>query len=383
MLIGIDGNEANEVRADIGERVGANVYAYELFWEFYRLRKNGKTNHNFIIYLKNKPSTDLPKEKPWWRYQVISGGGLWIIKKLTPYLLKKDKPDVFFSPNHYLPPFTLMPKICTIHDLGYLKFSGQFKKSDFWQLKYWTAISITISKHIISVSKSTKRNIVRHYPLASKKCTVIYHGYDNKRFNVNIRGIVVRRVKKKYNIRGDYILFISTLKPSKNIEGIIDAFYLLLKNKDIGNSLSLVIGGNKGWLYDSIFKKVRKLKLGRKVVFTGYVSEKDKPALLKGAKILISPSFWEGFGLHLIESLACGTPLVASNVASIPEVVGDAAVYVNPTSAEDISTGLTKVLTMSKVEYNKLVKKGLKQVLKYSWGKSASQTIKVLEKSVR
>jgi len=382
MLIGIDGNEANEVRADIGERVGANVYAYELFREIYRLRKIGKINHDFVLYLKNPPAFDLPKENSWWKYKIIPGSGLWIIRKLMPTLLLKKKPDVFFSPNHYLPPITLMPKVCTIHDLGYLKFSGQFKKHDFWQLKYWTAISITISKYIIAVSKNTADDIVRHYPFASKKHIVVHHGYDKKRFNNNISYDVVRRVKKRYLIKGKYILFLGTLKPNKNIEGIIDAFNIICDyHKD--NSIKLVISGKKGWLYNSIFNKVRHLKLGKKVIFTDFVDEKDKPALLFGAHLLISPSFWEGFGLHILESLACGTPVVASKVASIPEVVGKAAIYVNPIKPESISEGIIKVLSMNKLEYNKLVKMGIIQAGKFSWEKCARKTIGILEKAVK
>jgi len=382
MLIGIDGNEANEVRADIGERVGANVYAYELFREMYRLRKIGKINHDFVLYLKNPPAFDLPKENSWWKYNIIPGSGLWIIRKLMPTLLFKKRPDVFFSPNHYLPPITLMPKVCTIHDLGYLKFSGQFKKHDFWQLKYWTAISITISKHIIAVSKSTADDIVRHYPFASKKSIIVHHGYDKKRFNINIGNDVVRRVKNRYLISGKYILYLGTLKPNKNVEGIIDAFNIIC-NYHKEYSIKLVITGKKGWLYNSIFNKVRHLRLGKKVIFTDFVKEKDKPVLLKGAYILISPSFWEGFGLHLLESIACGTPVVVSKVASIPEVVGKAAIYVNPVKPESISEGIIKVLSMNTVEYNKLVKKGIKQAEKYSWERCARETIRILEKAVK
>jgi glycosyltransferase involved in cell wall biosynthesis len=267
-------------------------------------------------------------------------------------------------------------------DLGYLKFTGQFKKYDFWQLKYWTAISISISKYIISVSENTKKDIVRHYNKSSNKVIVVHHGYDKARFNTNIRDYDVRRVKKTYGITGDYILFLSTLKPSKNIEGIIDAYYKICSyNKDI--SVKLVIAGKKGWLFNSIFKKVKDLNLGKKVIFTDFIEEKDKPALLSGATLLISPSFWEGFGMHILESLACGTPVVISNVASIPEVVGGAGVFVNPESPESISKGIIKVLSMKEEEYNKIVKMGIKQADKYSWKKCARETIRILEKAVK
>ena len=380
MLIGIDGNEANEVRGDIGAKAGVNIYAYEILWGIYKESMRRKLKNDYIIYLKTPP-IDLPPEKSFWRYHVISGGGLWVIRKLMPTLLIRTKPDVFFSPNHYLPPISTMPKVITIHDLGYLKFSEQFNKYDYWQLKYWTAISISISKYIISVSESTKQDIVRHYPRASKKIHVVHHGYDKSRFNFNVSPDDVRRIRKRYKLSSnEYLLFLSTLKPSKNIIGLLEAFKLfLISSKE--KQLILVIAGKRGWMYKEIYKKVTDLKLGKKVVFTDFVTENDKPALLKGAKVLISPSFWEGFGLHILEALACGTPVIVSRVASVPEVAGDAGIYVNPESTESISSAIQRVLAMNEVEYGKLAKKCLSQAGKFSWKVSAQKTLNILEKA--
>jgi len=226
MLIGIDGNEAN-----IEKRVGVNQYAFELLKNIHKLQEEWQNRHNVIVYLSSKPQKDLPKENSGWKYKVIPGQKLWILTKLMPRLItNKDKLDVFFTPSHYVPPISIVPRICTIHDLGYLKFSGQFKKYDFWQLKYWTAISLFISKAIIAVSNSTKGDIVRHYPSVSDKIMVTQHGYDKSRFNTNISKNDVRRVKNKYSIVGDYVLIISTLKPSKNIEGLLEAWKLVLED---------------------------------------------------------------------------------------------------------------------------------------------------------
>lgn len=377
MLIGIDGNEANEVRSDIGERVGVNQYTFEILWGLYRLSKQRKKN-DFIIYLKNAPKRDLPKESLFWQYKVIRGGGLWVVRRLMPTLWRSPKPDVLFSPSHYLPPLKFIPSVCTVHDLGYLKFSEHLKKFDFWQLKYWTAISISISKYIIAVSQATKEDIVRHYPFASKKIVVVHHGYDKIRFNNKISPNDVRRVKKKYGI-GDYILFLSTLKPSKNIEGLLEAYKLLVGNRP---KTTLVIAGKKGWMYESIFQKIRTLNLSKNVIFTDFVSEKDKPALIFGAKVFVLPSYWEGFGMDIVNAMACGTPVVVSNLASLPEVAGKAGVYVNPYKPDDIARGIRKVLTMSSKEYNMLVKSGLNQASKFSWQKAAKETLEVLEKTI-
>lgn len=376
MLVGIDGNEAN-----LEQRVGVHQYAYELLWAIYRMRNEWRDKCRFIIYLKKPPIEDLPEEIFGWNYEIISGGGLWIVKKLTPTLIKGPRPDVFFSPSHYLPIFPLLPKVCTIHDLGYLKFSEQFKMKDFWQLKIWTAISIYISKYIITVSDSTKKDIVRHYRSSTNKVVVVHNGYDTKRFNNNINDNDVRRVLKKYKINRSYILFLSTLKPSKNLNGLLDAFAKIksdIKNTDLPQ---LVVSGKKGWLYDEIFNKIEELGLEKEVIFTGFVSEEDKPAIIKGAKALVSPSFWEGFGIHILEAMACGTPVVVSKVASIPEVVGEAGIYVEPENIYSIAEGIKKVLSMNKEEYNKLIMNGIKQAQKFSWEKAARKTIPVLLKA--
>ena len=373
MLIGIDGNEAN-----IQNRVGVNQYAFEILWGIARAHDGWSKKHRVIVYLKNNPSEDLPPAKKAFSYKVISGGGVWIVSKLMPYLLfSSEKPDVFFSPHHYTPPISVVPLVCTIHDLGYLKFSGQFKKYDFWQLKYWSAWSIYISKHIISVSNSTKEDIVRHYPFASNKTTVVHHGYDMVRFNRLINIEDVRRIKKKYAIVNDYLLFLGTLKPSKNIEGLLSAYKLLKKDF---REVSLVIAGKKGWLYDSIFAKSKSLGLGD-VIFTDFISEEDKPALIKGARAFVVPSFWEGFGMDVISAMAVGTPVVASSAGALPEACGRATVMVDAYSPESIAEGVKKVLSMGKSQYNRLIEEGFVQSAKFSWDKAADETLKILEEA--
>src|SRR3989304_1668269 len=204
MIIGIDGNEANIV-----SRVGVNQYAFNLLWRIHKLQGEWKNKHKFLVYLKEKPLPDLPKPTNYFKYKVIPGGGAWIIRKLTPSLYKdKPRPDVFFTPSHYVPPFAPMPRVCAIMDLGYLEFSGQFKKSDFWQLKLWSAYSIFVSKAVISISTSTKDDILRHYPFASKKVFVTHLAYDKEVFNTHIPPEDVRRVKESYAIVSDYILYL-------------------------------------------------------------------------------------------------------------------------------------------------------------------------------
>ena len=374
MIVGIDGNEAN-----IESRVGVNQYCFSLLWGIYKLQGEWKNTHRFIVYLKNSPLSDLPKPTKYFEYKVIPGGGAWIVRKLTPNLFRKPKPDIFFSPSHYVPLLAPMPRVCSIMDLGYLKFSGQFKKYDFWQLKLWSAYSIFVSKAVIAISTSTKDDILRHYPFASKKVFVTHLAYDKEVFNTGISSEDVRRVKKSYAIVDDYILYLSTLKPSKNVEGLIEAFGQLKSKNKIQNT-KLVIAGKKGWFYESIFEKVKTLGLGKDVIFTDFVPEEDKAPLIRGAKVFVLPSFWEGFGLDVLYAMACGVPVVVSDVGSLPEVAGDAGILVNPYKPTSIAAGIAKVLSMSDLEYNKLVEKGLRQAEKFSWEGTVRRTIEILEK---
>lgn len=374
MLIGIDGNEAN-----VEKRVGVNEYAFQVLQNLQKLQKRGKNPHRLIVYLKEKPLWDLPKETEGFKYKIIPSRKLWILTKLMPSLFfEKNKPDIFFSPSHYLPPFSPQNKICAIMDLGYLEFPAQFTKKVFWQLKWWSAISIFISKRIICISESTKRDIVRHYPFAKNKISVVYLGFDSDKFNLNISEKDVRRVKNKYSIVDDYVLYLGTLKPSKNVEGLVKAFAQVSKKFP---KVKLVIAGKRGWLYESIYEIVKKSGLTSKVVFTGYLPDEDRPALISGAKVYLQPSFWEGFGIEVVSAMASGTPVVVSNVSSLPEVIGESGILVNPKNVDDISSAIKKVLSMNKVEYNKVVQEGLKQSKKFSWEKCATEILQIIEKT--
>jgi glycosyltransferase involved in cell wall biosynthesis len=372
MIIGIDGNEAN-----IEKRVGVNVYAYELLRAIYQLQKSSAINHRLIVFLKRPPMSDMPKETQNFKYKIIRGGKVWIITKLMPHLWRnQEKLDIVFSPSHYIPPICFQPRACSIMDLGYLKSSGHFKKYDYWQLKYWSAISIFVSKVVFAISESTKGEIIKRYPFAYKKVVVTPLACDPNLFNMGVAKEDIERVKDKYTIVGDYILFLSTLKPSKNVEGLIEAFSIIIGRFP---DMKLVIAGKKGWLYDTIFEKVKKLNLEDKIIFTDYVSEEDKPSLIAGAKVFCLPSLNEGFGLDVLNAMACGTPVVVSDKGSLPEVAGNAGVYVDPISPKSIADGVGKVLSMNDIEYNKLVTRGLEQVKKFSWKDTALKTLEALE----
>lgn len=365
MIIGIDGNEAN-----VQQKVGSNQYAFELLWALYKL----SNPHQWVIYLRGKPLPDMPKPRLGWSYRVFGPQKLWTQWRLPVDLYwHRPQPDIFFSPGHYTPRWLPMPLVISIMDLGYLQFPEQFTKKDLYQLTSWTVRSIKAASHILAISQTTKNDIMKAYGVFGDKITVTYPGYDEERFNTKVKGRENKRVKEKHKISGDYILFLSTLKPSKNVEGLINAFNILISQYP---NIFLVIVGKKGWMYETIFSRVKSLKLFDKVLFTDFVPEEEVSTLMAGAKVFVLPSFWEGFGIPVVEAMACGVPVVVSNAGSLPEIIGEAGIIVDPYKPEDIARGINQALVQAK----DLREKGLQQIKNFSWETCARKTLAVLER---
>lgn len=363
MKIALIGYEAN-----IKNRVGSNQYAFELMKALYEL----DLENQYTIYLPTPPLADLPSARNNWRYKVVGPKKFWNLFGLPLALFQQSpKPDLIFNPGHYCPLVFPAPLVVSIMDLGYLRFPQHFTKKIYWKLKFWTAFSIKRASHLLTISQATKNDIIREYGLKPERITIAYPGYDQSKFKIENRETKIEKIKKKYKIVGRYLLFLSTLKPSKNIEGLLEAFKLL-KQKD----LSLVIAGKKGWLFEKIFEKVKKLALKDKVVFTNFVEEEDLAFLMAGAEVFVLPSFWEGFGIPVLEAMAVGTPVVASQVGSLPEIVNGAGILVDPYKKESIANGIKEAFNKKE----ELVKKGLEQVEKFNWSNCAEKVIKVLEK---
>ena len=352
MLIGIDANEANLTP----NLVGINEYAFNLLWAI----SNLQSEHKFVIYLKTPPRKTLPPERWDWKYRIIPFPKFWTQTRLPfDLFFHKPRPDVFFSMTHYAPRWSPIPTVVAIMDLGFLQTPEQFTPRDFSQLKSWTGYSVKNATKIIAISQYTKQDIIKNYNKNPADIVVTPLGYNAKIF------------KKSDKPKKPYILFLSSLKPSKNVEGLIKAFDLLkIKN------LKLKIVGKKAWLYDQIFSLVKQLGLEDKVKFTGFVEESQKPVLMSQAAAFVMPSFYEGFGIPVLEAMACGTPVVVSNVASLPEVAGDAGIYVDPKSIDSIAAGIKMALGSKRQEF---VHAGLKRVKLFSWAKTAQLTLKCLE----
>lgn len=374
--IWVDGYEAN-----VEQRVGSGQVAVELLKHLYQIDQINQ----YTILLPSAKLADLPEERTNWQYQILKPHRLWTRIALPLKLLSaKQKPDVFFSPGHYAPLWSRIPRVITIFDLAYWNFPEMFKPRDLWQLKHWSKQSIKKAKQIITISQSTKADLLKHYKVLSKNITVAYPGYDQNIFKEQLSSEHRQQILDKYQIKGDYFIYTGTLQPRKNLIRLIDAFSKLIHEPGQNFDMQLVIvgktkgAGRQGWMYQEILDRPKQLGIEDRVIFTGFAPTEELPYLMSGALAYVLPSLYEGFGIPVVEAMACGTPVIVSKVSSLPEVVGSAGIQVDPTSIDQIEHALRLMATDQKLRL-KLSKLGLEQVKQFNWQKMARQVLKVLQ----
>lgn len=387
MRIWIDGYEAN-----VPQRLGSSQVAFELLRSFEKIdRKN-----DYTILLPAPPLSDLPKARVGWKYKILKPKRLWT-KIPLPWALytAKQKPNLIFSPTHYIPQFApaSIKRIVTIFDLSFLYFPESFLKKDLWQLKNWTKFSAKNANHIITISKSSKHDIVSQYGTNKKNITVAYPGYDRNKFRVQSSDKIedvrhgrrsefrVNEMKKQYEIGDNYIIYVGTIQPRKNLIRLIEAFSKVVREKE---ELQLVLvgkttgEGKQGWMYEDILQTPKNLGIEERVKFLGFVPTEDLALLLKGSLAFIQPSLWEGFGIPVVEAMALGVPVIVSSVSSLPEVAGKAGLLVDPYSVDQIEQAIRTIVTDKKLR-QKYSKAGIVQAKKFSWDKMAKEVLKVFK----
>lgn len=302
---------------------------------------------------------------------------LWTQVRLALECLTKP-PEILFVPAHTIPVIR-RPKlktIVTVHDLGaeFLEAYHRFPQKIY--LNWSTQYIARHATHIIAVSNSTKKDLMDTLKVPSSRISVVYEGVDHK-FFYRRDAQEVRKVRLKYGLDSKYLLFVGTIQPRKNIIKLIQA-YAKLQNRKV----DLVLVGKPGWLYDEIYKAPKKYSVSSFVKFLGFVSEEDLPSLYSGSEAFVLPSLYEGFGLPILEAMACEVPVITSNTSSMPEVSGDNALLVKPNDVNDISHNLSRILNEEDLRL-KLKDKGREWSRKFSWEKTAKETIRVFEKVYR
>jgi Glycosyltransferase len=247
--------------------------------------------------------------------------------------------DLFHATEHLLPRFSSVRTVFTLHDLIFLFYPEAHKPLNRWFLTLMMPRFLRAADAVIAVSECTKRDAMRLYGLDEAKIRVIYEGVSPRFRPASPEAIAA--VRARYNLPECFILYVGTIEPRKNLTALLEAFHHLLATHD----LRLVIVGKKGWLYEGFFRRLRELGLEDRVIFTGYVPDEDLPAIYSAADLFVFPSLYEGFGLPVLEAMACGTPVVCSNTSSLPEVAGDAALLVDPTDVRALAGAIERVLT--------------------------------------
>ncbi|WP_028992026.1 glycosyltransferase family 4 protein [Thermoanaerobacter thermocopriae] len=296
---------------------------------------------------------------------------IWTNTSLLNYL-KKEEVDLLYSTTHHGPLF-YKNQIITIHDLLPIHFNYKDSLQRILQTNYFKFILPQIigrAKKIITISDCTKSDIIKYFNVQEEKIVKIYNGYDKNLFFP--RNSARSYIYGKYKIE-DYILAVGASYPHKNYDNLIKAITLALDK-----NIKLIIAGGKDEYRNYLKKLAKELNLVDRVLFINYVPQKDLPYLYSAAKCLVYPSLYEGFGLPPLEAMACGCPVITSNTSSLPEVVGDAGVMVNPYNVEEIGRAIDLVLSNENLR-REMIEKGLKQVQKFSWRKTAEEIYKVIK----
>lgn len=283
----------------------------------------------------------------------------------------EDQSDVYHFFNYIVPPRISGKVITTIHDSSFLLFPETLAKRNLERIRKDIDYSIQRSDRIIAVSENGKQELMQLLGIDEKKIRVVYNAASPVSSNQTLA-----EIQKKFHFEHPYILYVGNLEPRKNIPSLIQAYRKLKIEKKL--PFHLVIAGQKGWRYESIFETVQKLSLENEITFTGYVSDEDKAALYKNASLFVFPSLYEGFGIPIIEAMSAGVPVVCSNTSSMPEVAGEAALLVSPENIEEIAEAMERLLTDFSLRKEK-IRLGTLQASKFSWASSAKKLIEVYE----
>jgi len=367
MLIGIDAS-----RAVLAQRTGTENYSYQLIRRLLTL----DTTHRYRLYFNAPPEAGLFPAVPHAEQRIVPFPRLWTHARLS-WEMWRDPPDVLFVPAHVLPLIHPRHSVVTVHDLGYLYYPEAHTPLSRLYLDVSTRYNARAASYVIADSEATRQDLIRHYGAEAGKITVVYPGCSEE-FRPICDAEALHKTRERYRLPDSYILHVGTLHPRKNLVRLVEAYALLRQSALAKSTLpDLVIAGKKGWLYNHIFQRVEELDITTHVHFPGYVSQEDLPALLSGAQLLVMPSLYEGFGLPVLEAMACGTPVVCSNTSSLPEVAGDAALLAEPLDTEGIAEAMGRLLRDTALR-DGLIQRGFHQASRFTWEDCARGALEIL-----
>ncbi|MCD6386455.1 glycosyltransferase family 4 protein [Candidatus Sumerlaeota bacterium] len=370
MRIGIDASSILPIRTGVGN------YTLNLLNSLLRVDENNE----YIIFMNSY--SQLTPELPFLkkpnvkvkRFHIIGPLllHLWRFFNAPPIELFVNKVDIFHSPAGIIIPQLKGKRVVTIHDLYFMEHP---ENTDFLGGRYlYHTLPHKIHKvdKIIAVSHSTKSAIVKYLKVPPEKITVIYEGVDFTRFRRIYDKATLGLIREEYCLPSQFILTVTTIEPRKNIEGLLFAYRRL--KQILNNPPKLVVVGRKGLKGDKITETIHQLGLYRDVIFTGYVSDDHLPLIYNNALVFVFPSLSEGFGLPVLEAMACGLPVVSSDIPALREIASDVAVFVDPTNYYLMAEKLKELIISHKLRHQ-LQEKSLQQARHFSWESCARKTL--------
>lgn len=371
MKIGIDCRTMLNPKS--GERAGVGHYTYFLVKNLLRIDKKNQ----YVLFFDSRMRDTMEFEQP---NVLIRHFPFSQYKSFLPFTyshmlmsayLMKFGLDLYHSPITSLP--LTYPRRCvlTVHDLAIYKNPSWFP-SQIFSTKLLVPQSLRNADKIIAVSQSTKKDLHELFNTPAKKISVVYEG-------VNVQKIKLRTQKGRLGrlkLGKHFMLFIGTLEPKKNLVTLVRAYKKLITWHKEFTRYPIVIAGHGAYKTDELYNTVKELQLGKLVRFIGYVTHNEKIDLLKACSVFINPSSYEGFGLTLVEAMALGTPVITSNLSSMPEVVGKGGILVDPEKEYELATAMKTVLTNSRVR-TRIIAAGKKQAAQFSWDRCARETLRV------
>ena len=364
-----------ELQWAVGKKTGVGWYIYNIVKELSKTDKNDYIAE-FINFMgrhdvKSQIDYDIKiKQNKLLTYTMYN----FLTKKMniSHNLILGTKSDIYHFFNFTIPKNIKGKVIVTIYDTVF--FSAPETMGDMKAISEYK-YAAERSDLILTISESAKSDIIKHFNVDEKKIEIVTPGIDLEKYLHNYTDIELENVRKKYKLPENYILYLGTIEPRKNIERTIKAF--IKYKKEVKDDLKFVIVGGKGWKYDNIMKLIE--SMGTDIILTGYIDEEDKIPIYKLAQIFAFPSLYEGFGMPVLEAMAAGVPVITSNVSSLPEVAGDAAILVNPLNEDEIFEAYKKILSDKKLQLE-MIEKGLEQAKKFEWKESAKVLEQIYEK---
>ena len=367
MIAGIDGRLANE-----NKRAGVGRYCEELL----RALPGVTSRFQWQVYLDSPPRPEFPNQAHF-DFCVLPRAPFWTHRVLGEEL-RKNTPDAFFSPLSQLPWRCPCPAVVTVHDLAFLDFPTYFPWRKRFPMRLQTAHAVRGASILLADSDSTRRDILRHYAVEPSRIMLAPLACSAGFFE-SVPDETQARLRAQYQLPAQYVLYVGRIQPRKNLSRLIEAFGLMLKQHPDAPH-HLVLAGDAGWMEQGIHRTVAASRLGDRLHFLGHVPEEHLPALISSATALALVSLWEGFGLPVLEAMACGTAVLCSNGSSLVEVAGNAAELTDPHDTEAVAAGL-KRLCFNDIHRRALETRGREHARTFSWARTAQTLVQALEQA--